>query len=157
MRKRLYLFKFYVLKVKCSAHLGPRMEISYPHKCGGILKNQLSWFSWAIKDAVTFLLKQKDFLFPLVSRESFSLTVDDVTSTIISNYMWWDTKPIKKRGIENVQASFKKNHQLCYLKKLNWNGTSAIVQSYHPIKRWIHTNYLPLGKRLLCRENNPTL
>lgn len=38
MRKRSHLFKFYVLKVKCSAHLGPRMEISYPHKCGGILK-----------------------------------------------------------------------------------------------------------------------
>lgn len=122
MRKRSHLFKFYVLKVKCSAHLGPRMEISYPHKCGGILKNQLSWFSWAIRDAVTFLLKQKDFLFPLVSRESFPLTVDDVTSTIISNDTWWDTKPIKKRGIENVQASFKKNTvMLPEETELKWN------------------------------------
>jgi len=66
MRKRLHLLKLYVLKVACSARLGPSMEISYPHKCGAILKNQLSGFSWAARDAITFLLTQKDYFFPLV-------------------------------------------------------------------------------------------
>lgn len=107
VNRRQHFFKFYVLKVKCSAHLGPRMEVSHPHKSGGIVKKQLSWFSWATGDAVTFLRTQKDYLLPLVSRESFSLTVDEVTSAIVSNAVMGH-KIIKKGLVGIVQASLKK-------------------------------------------------
>lgn len=102
MRKRWHLCKLCGLKVKHSAHLGPRTEISYPHKCGGILKNQLSGFSWATRDAIIFLLTQNDYSLPLVPTESFSLIEDEVKITVISSAMRQDTKPVKKRGREIV-------------------------------------------------------